>query len=132
MKYLRIVVDEKLALNGAREGFFRKAYELRRNGTMSVDQHRKLDRYLNFLDDHIDVPSKFSKSTSKAAEYRETKGICWFKTSANAEVEVALALARLLDDLGIASTVLRTNRIGYVVFEDEVQIVAEPFSDTPK
>jgi hypothetical protein len=26
---------------------------------------------------------------------------------------------------------LRTERVGYVVYEDEAQVVAEPFRDTP-
>lgn len=131
MKYIRIVLDERIQVHGAREGFFRKAYDLRRNGTVSPEQRGRLDACFQFLDDHIDVPLKFSKGTSKAAEKRETKGISWFKASAYAQVDKAMELARLLDELGVASTVLRTNRVGYVVFEDDVQIVAEPFSDTP-
>ena len=131
MKYLRVVLEERIPVNGAREGFFRTAYQLRRTGGMSKDQFERLDVCLNYLDEHIDVPYKFSKSRTKCARHRNTKGLSWFKSEATAVVDRALELTRLLEELGIPTKTLRTDRVGFIVFEDDVQIVAEPFSDKP-
>jgi hypothetical protein len=38
---------------------------------------------------------------------------------------------RILGAYGIAVETIRTRRPGYVVYEDEFQIAAYPFSDTP-
>lgn len=38
-------------------------------------------------------------------------------------------MAALLGDYGVFVQVLKTSRPGYVVYEDEFQIVAEPFSN---
>jgi hypothetical protein len=38
-------------------------------------------------------------------------------------------MAALLRDYGVFVQVLKTSRPGYVVYEDELQIVAEPFSN---
>jgi hypothetical protein len=36
-------------------------------------------------------------------------------------------LARLVEDLGYSVRVVRTSRPGYTVYEDEYQVIAEPF-----
>jgi hypothetical protein len=36
----------------------------------------------------------------------------------------------LLEENGYPVDVLKSKRLGYILFEDEYQIVAEPFSDT--
>ena len=40
-------------------------------------------------------------------------------------------MARILFDYGYPSTVIHTTKPGFVVYEDDVQLVAEPFADTP-
>jgi hypothetical protein len=39
-------------------------------------------------------------------------------------------LKRVLESNGHHVTMVRENRIGYVVYEDHLQVVAEPFSET--
>jgi hypothetical protein len=40
------------------------------------------------------------------------------------------ALARVLEGYGHPVSLLREERVGYIVYEDEFQVIAEPFSDT--
>jgi hypothetical protein len=37
---------------------------------------------------------------------------------------------RILDNHGVPARTLKATQVGYVVYEDEYQIVAEPFADT--
>ena len=40
------------------------------------------------------------------------------------------ALKRILEANGHAVSIVREERVGYLVYEDDQQVVAEPFSDT--
>jgi hypothetical protein len=40
------------------------------------------------------------------------------------------SLKATLEDLGHSVTVIQESRIGYIVYEDEIQVIAEPFVDT--
>ncbi len=39
-------------------------------------------------------------------------------------------LKETLESYGHPVTVIRETRVGYVVYEDDLQVVAEPFADT--
>jgi len=40
-------------------------------------------------------------------------------------------LAELLDRYDVGIEIVRSERPGYVIYEDDAQIIAEPFRDTP-
>ncbi|MEN0041828.1 MAG: hypothetical protein AAF764_10945 [Pseudomonadota bacterium] len=40
-------------------------------------------------------------------------------------------MAAIVFEYGYPTTLIRTARPGFIVYEDEHQIVAEPFADTP-
>jgi len=39
-------------------------------------------------------------------------------------------LKRVMEANGHSVHVVRKNRVGYIVYEDDVQVIAEPFADT--
>jgi len=39
-------------------------------------------------------------------------------------------MSDILEKYGLPVTMVTETRVGYVVYEDELQVVAEPFSDT--
>jgi len=39
-------------------------------------------------------------------------------------------LKRVMEANGHSVHVVRENRVGYIVYEDDVQVIAEPFADT--
>ena len=58
------------------------------------------------------------------------RGIAWFKDSASEHLAHMYALKALLERYGHFVDVLQESRIGYVVWEDAHQVIAEPFKDT--
>ncbi len=42
------------------------------------------------------------------------------------------ALRRVLEGYGHHVTMIREARVGYVVYKDELQVIAEPFAETKK
>ncbi len=56
--------------------------------------------------------------------------LSWFKDTATVQIAKMHELAQILQDHGIEVDVLRVVRPGYVVYEDQFQITAEPFQET--
>ena len=61
-----------------------------------------------------------------------TRGLSWFKAEATAELAKIEELAAFVGQYGYFIERLTTDRPGYIIYEDDVQIVADPFSDTPR
>ena len=117
----------------ARKGFFSVAYEMER--LPELDQHTlgRLEETLHWFRQNLPIPARFNRSKSKGFYRRTaTRGLSWFKPTAEEHLAKAFALAALLEENGYAVEVLRTSRPGYIVYEDQYQVVAEPFSDSLK
>jgi hypothetical protein len=70
-------------------------------------------------------PTRFT--ASKPPFYRKkSKAISWFKDSAQNHLAHIRGLVAILQHHGVSVRMLKTERVGYVVYEDEYQIVAEP------
>ena len=130
--FVRFVCPTRVEGMAAREGFFRAAYELRESGELDLHTFERLEALLAWFHQHLSVPDKFNKSRSKGAYRRDTKGLSWFKPTSTEALAKSYELISLLEENGYIVEALRSDRIGYIVYEDESQIVAEPFSDTPK
>ena len=79
---------------------------------------------LDWYDKNLTVPTKLAKSSKKTAE---KKALSWFKDSAKEHVAMMWELTNILKRYDVPVRVLTTSSPGYVTYEDEVQIVAEPF-----
>jgi len=116
----------------AREGFFTAAYELRRRPDLDRHIAARLEVLLAWFRENLDKPDKFTRSTAKGSgRTDETKSLSWFKPTTTAALARSRDLIALLGDEGFPIETLRSDRIGYVLYEDASQIVAEPFADTP-
>jgi len=61
----------------------------------------------------------------------ENRSLSWVKISATEHVGKLFHLKALLEQAGWIVSELRTTRPGQVLYEDEHQVVAIPYSDTP-
>jgi hypothetical protein len=76
----------------------------------------------------LERPSRFT--ASKPPYYRkQERAISWFKDSAADHIRQIRRVAAIVENHGIPVQMLKSQRVGYVVYEDDFQIVAEPFSD---
>jgi len=55
--------------------------------------------------------------------------VCWFKSSARAHLAKIHEMICVLEQHEVYVRTLKAHRPGYIVYEDEHQVVAEPFSD---
>jgi hypothetical protein len=62
---------------------------------------------------------------------RCAKGIAWLRDTATEHISRMQEMRRIVEANGYSVGLVRADRVGYVTYEDEVQVVAEPFADTP-
>ena len=58
---------------------------------------------------------------------QKNRTISWFKNTAHEYIDQARVLVGILEHHGVSVRMLKTSRVGYIVYEDEFQIVAEAF-----
>jgi hypothetical protein len=81
-------------------------------------------------DELNDLQVWFSKNLEKPSSFgrgRHRLGICWFKTGSMEHISRIWEIVRILERNGIYVKKIRTDKPGYVVYEDAWQLVAEPF-----
>jgi len=86
------------------------------------------------LDELNELRSWFSDNLEKPTSFGRDKlqlGICWFKTEATEHISRIWEMAQILERNGIYIKKIRTDKPGYVVYEDEWQLVAEPSAKAP-
>ena len=72
----------------------------------------------------------FNRTKSAGFYHRKTRGVSWFKHTAAEHLTRMHRIATLLEQYGHSVAMVSESRVGYVVYEDAFQVVAEPFSDT--
>lgn len=123
--YLRFVSSEIDWESGVEAGIFTAAFRLRDGGSLPDYEYERLVALLGWFDEHLRRPARFSRSWRGAR-----RAICWFRPTAGRHLSKAHEMASLLRDHDVPIRMTKTARVGYVVYEDEHQVVAEPFADT--
>ena len=125
--YLKFVVDE-IDQDTSRElGVFHALEKLRNEGVFDKHEEETDEAVHRWFDKHLKKPDRLT--AAKPPYYRkQNKAISWFKDTAADHLAHIRLLVQILENHGVSVKMLRTDRVGYVVYEDEIQIVAEPFS----
>ncbi len=129
-QYIRFTLQHVDSDTAVEQGPFETAYTLRDNGSLPEYDYERLSDILLWFEKNLKSPKRFNKSTSKGYSRRATKGISWFKPTSHSHVNKIRELLATLAEYGYTYNQIHTSRPGYIVYEDEHQIVAEPFSDT--
>lgn len=128
--YLRFVALTTNHESHVRDGVFAAAWRLRQNPELPPEDEAQLRVHLAWIDENMRMPTRFNRTKSKARDRRAARGISWFKDTAGDHIDRVRRIAEILDRHGIPIETVTTDRPGYIVYEDEHQIVAEPFRDT--
>jgi hypothetical protein len=120
------VLEETDQRTGKDKGLFTAAYSALRSKELYEYQEVEIKEALKWLEKHLPVPEKFSKKRN--ASHKNTHGISWFKPEATETLKQIRRIVAVLEEYGMKIQILKTTRPGYVVYEDDYQIVAEPFN----
>jgi hypothetical protein len=89
-----------------------------------------LEDLLSWFRTNLTISNNFNRSKSKGSRDKNAAGLSWFKEDASEAIRRSYELISLLQENGYPIEIIRAERVGYIVYEDEQQVVAEPFSDT--
>ena len=128
--YIRFITKGANINSGVQSGLFTAAYELARNDVLPEYTGQTLLELLDWFENNLLIPKRFNRTKSKGFYRRSNKGIAWFKPVAEQHISKAFELKAILEDQGYLIEILTSSRLGYVIYEDEHQIIAEPFRDT--
>lgn len=126
--FVRFVLHEKDEDSGRRTGIFQGLYDLLESHDLNQDDRARLDELRSWFVQNLAIPDRFSLSSKP---HRKAQAISWLKESAIEHVTHLRAIVRILEAHGFVVDRIRTQRPGYVVYEDEHQVAAYPFTDTP-
>jgi hypothetical protein len=119
-EYIRFVVGRKDEDSNVEQGIFQAARDAVEGQLIPGADARKLERLRAWFNENLEKPTSFGRT-------RLPLGICWFKTSSSDHIARIWEMVQILERNGVYVKKIRTKRPGYVVYEDEWQLVAEPF-----
>jgi hypothetical protein len=105
-------------------GVFMAASELRDDVHTSEDDRKVIQSVIEWFNEHLPEPQRLSRSTRSHAH---NKAISWFRSTSVMHIDRMSSLVSVLKQYRYPVQIIRSTRPGYIVYEDEFQIVAEPF-----
>lgn len=130
MRFIRFVLARRNSDSGVEDGIFGLAYELRNSPQVEADDRAALIENLDWFEKRLETPARFNRTKSKGFYRRKTRGVAWFKDTAGEHLARMHQIKGILERYGHPVVMLSETRVGYVVYDDAYQVVAEPFSDT--
>jgi hypothetical protein len=128
--FIRFVLARRHPDSGVEDGTFSLAYELKDSPHVEAADRNQLTETLAWFEKNLETPTRFNRTKSKGFYRRKTRGIAWFKDTATEHLARMHQIKGVLENYGHSVVMLSEARVGYVTYEDTVQVVAEPFSDT--
>jgi hypothetical protein len=119
-EYIRFIVGNEDEDSHVEQGIFHAAGQALERLHVSGSDADELNNLRAWFSENLKVPTSFGRGKLHL-------GICWFKTEASEHISRIREMAEILERNGIYVKKIRTDRPGYVIYEDESQLVAEPF-----
>jgi hypothetical protein len=123
---VRFVTTEIDECSQVAAGIFCAAYRLRDRDDLPYYEHEVLLDVLRWFDLYLERPWRFSRTLRP----RLRIAICWFRPSATEHIRKTWEMASVLENNDVPIRMLKTDCPGYIVYEDDYQVVAEPYGKT--
>jgi 50S ribosomal subunit-associated GTPase HflX len=126
--YLRFVIDKLDVYSGRRQGLFQAISDLEHPHVLLAREQNQYDQLYERFRKYLKKPISFTRSSKPHAK---KVALSWYKDTATEQLKKMRELCAMIEAHDLRVVILQTNRPGFVVYEDEFQIVAEPFQDAP-
>ncbi len=124
---IRFIIDKRDPDSGRRQGLFQAARSLRDSGQLSASDDDKLEALLAWFNEHLERPKRLAISPRP---HSKSQALSWFKDSASDHIAKMREFSKILESYGAGVRMIKTDRPGYILYEDEYQVAAYPFADT--
>ncbi len=119
-EYIRFVVGHKDEDSHVERGIFQAAALALEWQQITGSDADELNEVRAWFSENLKKPASFGRDTLRL-------GICWFKTGATEHISRIWEMVNILERNGIYVKKIKTDKPGYMIYEDEWQLVAEPF-----
>jgi|SRR5215471_12313008 len=126
--YIRFVVTDIDEDSERMLGVFHAVWNLRDRGRLHPYEEEQHDLIREWFNDNLERPTRFNASKAPFCRTKR-RAISWFKDTAREHIAWIRGLVAILQNHGVYVQMLKSDRAGYVVYEDEYQVTAEPFAD---
>ena len=123
---LRFVIHKIDSESSRRVGLFQAMDDLEESGLLDYELSELKDLY-QWFKNNLKVPNRFSSAKNKRPA---SKAISWFKPSAKEHINKMYSIKHIFENNGYQVEVLKSEKPGYIVYEDKYQFCAEPFNET--
>ena len=123
--FIRFVSGELDEHSHVSAGLFCAASKLRCDDTLPEHELDLLFDLRSWFNIHLESPFDH---LAKAG--RHERAICWFKPTAREHLARAWEMIAVLERNNVFVRMIKARKIGYILYEDEAQVFAEPFADT--
>lgn len=122
--FVRFITSKRCPGSRVGEGMFGLAYALRDGDDLFDYERAAMAELLRWFDLYLSAPTRFSRNPRGAA-----RAICWFRSSATEHIGKMYEMVTIVENHLFDITMIKARVPGYVVYEDEYQVAAEPFAD---
>lgn len=119
-EFVRFVIDRKDEDSHVAQGIFQAAARALEWQNIKGSDADRLNELRGWFSENLEKPNSFGRNKLRL-------GICWFKASSTEHISRIYEMVQVLERNGIGVKKIKTDKPGYVVYEDEWQLVAEPF-----
>jgi hypothetical protein len=119
-EYVRFVIGGKDEDSHVEQGIFQAAALALEWRNITGPDAGELNELQAWFGENLGKPISFGRNKLRL-------GVCWFKTSSTEYISRIWEMVRILERNGIYVKKISTDKPGYLIYEDEWQIVAEPF-----
>lgn len=126
---MRFVTDQLDPETEQPMGIFGAAYQLLDDERTPDYSRTEIRTTLSWFKTNLPIPARFARSRRP---HRKDNGVCWFKTNATECMRHVRYLVSLVSEQDVMVRELQTDNPGYIIYEDDSQVVAQPFSSTPR
>jgi hypothetical protein len=119
-EYARFVVGRKDEDSHVEQGIFQAAAQALEWQSITGSDADVLNEVRAWFNENLEKPTSFGRD-------KLCLGICWFKTGSAEHISRIWEMVSILERNSIYVKKIRTDKPGYVIYEDEWQLVAEPF-----
>ena len=124
MTFVRFATTTQHPQSNEPRGIFSALYALENADRLDEAERAWFAKQERWFDVNLKKPERFARSGRPNATPR---AIAWFKDSATEHIARMHALAALLRSKDVQVEIATVDRPGYIVYEDEHQVAAEPF-----
>ena len=127
--FLRFVTAEINPASGVETGFFSAAYDLYYSERLPAYDGERLRDIFDWFNLYLKTPTSFRRYSRSSRRSGARGAICWFRPTAREHIARAHEMAAVLEENDVLVRQIKAPKVGYVVYQDEHQVVAEPVAD---